>query len=188
MSVREQAQESYKKAMDRRQAALARLKADEEAQSKLSAEEREAIRARNSEIASAVKKDNPVNTAPVLGGTGMFGEGGKVIRVSPEPGGLKRAKDTKRQEDPEGDADGVRSETGQGSVLREHQQGKDQRDGDEHRGEAEAQAAGARGEELWVSRRYEAESKEALAEIIPADAKAVTYKKLWTAWALVRKE
>ena len=43
--------------------------------------------------------------------------------------------------------------------------------------EADASPRGEDVEEVWVSRHYEAETKEALSDIIPADAKAVTCRK-----------
>ena len=39
---------------------------------------------------------------------------------------------------------------------------------------------------VWIERTYEGKTKEEVSEMIPADAKAVTYVRIWKATALVR--
>jgi hypothetical protein len=40
---------------------------------------------------------------------------------------------------------------------------------------------------VWIERTYEGKTKEEVSEMIPADAKAVTYVRIWKATALVRQ-
>ena len=40
---------------------------------------------------------------------------------------------------------------------------------------------------VWTEQTYEADTKEAVSELVPADAKAVTYKRVWKATALVKQ-
>ena len=40
---------------------------------------------------------------------------------------------------------------------------------------------------VWIERTYEGKTKEEVSELIPADAKAVTYVRVWKATALVRQ-
>lgn len=40
---------------------------------------------------------------------------------------------------------------------------------------------------VWIERTYEGKTKEEVSELIPADAKAVTYTRVWKAVALVRQ-
>ena len=141
--------------------------------------------------------------APRPGRAYVEGRGGMVINEQGKetregaPNAENQGKDKTRQtrEDAQGDA----RVQARGPEVKLRPEGEVQEAGDSNRPvgkwteqrqavkEADASPRGEEVEEVWVSRHYEAETKEALSEIIPADAKAVTYKKIWQASALVRK-
>jgi hypothetical protein len=142
------------------------------------------------QLYTEVMMANKKNTAPIHRPTSMVIDGGKLIDVFAEGG--DHANNEKGKENPIGHAEDLREQEGQERILRFDKQGEDQGDGDQHGAQTESQAPtqGPRGEEVeevWVSKVYHADTREALDELIPADARAVTRKRIWEGWALVKK-
>ena len=63
-------------------------------------------------------------------------------------------------------------------------EGQEPQAGDSNRHERERTE---QGQTVWIEKTYQADTKEAVSELVPTDARAVTYKKVWQATALVRQ-
>ncbi len=179
--------ETYQRAMDRRAEMAKRVYVvPKKSTAELQAE------------AEEVRASSAPEKARVMGPRDMFaGSGGNQVVKTFAPGEVKDAKvrtQSVEESETSADARGDAQVQARDAQELERPEGEEPQAGDSHRHERERPVkeakeadAGARGEEYWVSRRYEAETKEALSELIPSDAKAVSYKRVWTAWALVRK-